>query len=242
MRKPWPSQGLRFLKGVTVLKMLISLAVGIAIGAGVAFALMPENNNVQHAVGLSAACPLENPQDKNSLQRLQQENMALLVALKNAEAVRSSNAVSSLASGQNANVTPDCTADVNRAISAFQESDKIVSELRNAKSLQDYDTNLHNQFISKEPNEALTKDVENRFYDAVDGHPDRQSLVISSLECRSRTCKVKIPATDDAAKNHFMELMSDPSFSKALGFEGSTIRSAMEITGGEMTLYISNNQ
>lgn len=225
-----------------MLKMLISLTVGIAIGAGVTSVLMPTTNNMQNPSGVSTACPTESAQAINSLAHLKQENSALLAALKNAQSMRNPDVVSVPAPAQETRVTPDCAADVNKAIAAVHEAEKIGAELRKAATLQEYDTNLYNQFDKEEPDELWRKDIEHKIYDALRDHPERQAIVISSLDCRSTTCKVNIPVADQSTKNHFMELLSDPSFSQALGFKSATIRSAMEITGGEMTFYIANNQ
>jgi hypothetical protein len=230
------------LKGGTVLKMLVSLTMGIAIGAGVTSALMPTTTSMQNPSGISTACPTESAQAINSLAHLKQENTALLASLKNAQAVRNPDVVSVPAPALETGVAPDCTADINKAIFAVYEAEKIRAELRNATTLQEYDANLHNQFDKEEPDELWRKDIEHKFYDALHSHPERQAIVISSLDCRSTTCKVNIPVADQSTKNHFMELLSDPSFSQALGFKSATIRSAMEITGGEMTFYIANNQ
>jgi hypothetical protein len=224
-----------------VLKILISLTVGIAIGAGVTAALMPTTNSMQNPSGIVTACPTESAHTKNSLTLLQQENAALLAALKNAQAVRNPDLASAPAPAQETAVAPDCTADMNKAISAVHEAEKIGAELRNAATLHEYDANLYNQFDKEAPDELWRKDIELKFYDALRNHPERQAIVISSLDCRSTTCKVKIPVADQSTKNHFMELLSDPSFSQALGFKNSTVRSALEITGGEMTFYITNN-
>ena len=221
-----------------MLKILISLTVGVTIGAGVTAALMPTKNSMQTPPAISTACPVSSAQTKISLTRLQEENAALLAALKNAQAVHAPDAP---APAPEARVTSDCAADVDKAIAAVHEAEKIRTELRNAASLQDYDTSLHNQFAQEEPDELWRKDIELKFYDALRNHPERQAIIISSLDCRSTTCKVKIPVADQSTKNYFMELLSDPSFSQALGFKSSTTRSAMEITGGEMTFYIANN-
>ena len=223
-----------------MLKTLISLIIGLAIGAGVTFSLMREVNHNQNIQEFSASCPTTNSESKN-LNNLQQENIALLAALKNTKAELNKASASSSANHDTAKITPDCTADVNNAMSVLNEKDKIVNELKNAKSLHDYDTNLYNQFISEEPNEVWAKNIENKFYNSFNKNPDAQAIVISSLDCRSRTCKIKTPVTDQSAKNRVMEVMSEPSFLKSLGFNNATTRPAMEITGGEMTFYISSN-
>jgi hypothetical protein len=225
-----------------VLKILISLVIGLVIGGGITFSLMSEKNNNPNTTEVYAVCPTTNAEDKNINNNLQQENIALLAALKNAKAELNKASASSSANPNTAKVTPDCTADVNSAISAFNEKDKIVNELKNAKSLHDYDTNLYNQFISEEPNEIWAKSVEDKFFNLLNKNHETQAIVISSLDCRAKTCKIKTPVTDQSAKNRVMEVMSEPSFLKALGFNKATTRPAMENTGGEMTFYISNNQ
>lgn len=225
-----------------MLKILVSLIIGLVIGASITFLLMSEKSNNQRITEFSTACPTINSDSKNLHNDLQQEKNALLEALKNAKAELNKVSASSIANHYTAKITPDCTAEVNNAISAFNEKDKVVNELQNAKSLHDYDTNLYNQFINEEPNEVWANNIESKFYNLLNKNPDTQAIVISSLDCRSRTCKIKAPVTDQSAKNRVVEVMSEPSFLKALGFNNFTTRSAMEITGGEMTFYISNNQ
>ncbi|MES2673821.1 MAG: hypothetical protein V4660_06245 [Pseudomonadota bacterium] len=225
-----------------MLKILISLIIGVAIGTSVTLSLMPDKSSIRDTLALSTTCPATHPENKNLRGDLQQNNIALAEALKKAQDQLTKTSTSSIASHYTGQVAPDCAAEVNNAIAAFNEKDKIMTEFQSVKSLHEYDTNLSNQFNSEEPNEGRTKTIETKIYDVLRKNPDTQTIVISSLDCRSRTCKIKIPAADQSAKNQVVEAMSQPAFLKALGFNNATTRPAMEIIGGEMTFYISNSQ
>ncbi|MES2825172.1 MAG: hypothetical protein V4732_16330 [Pseudomonadota bacterium] len=225
-----------------MLKTLISLIVGIIIGTSVTFSLMSEKNNIQNTLALPATRIATQSENKNLSGDLQQENMALAEALKKARADKAMASASSITSHYTGQVASDCASEVNNAILALHEKDKILTEFQSVGSLHDYDTNLYNQFISEEANEARTKNIENKIYDLLRRNPDTQAIVISSVDCRSTTCKIKTPVADQSAKNQVAEALSQPEFLNALGFNNATTRPAMEITGGEMTLYISRSQ
>lgn len=222
------------------MKFFLAVFIGILIGGTTTFLFTNPIASENTSQAFSSELPEKNIDPTSELTQLREENNQLKIKLKS----QSSEILHQQYSSQ-ANACPstpnNCDAQINKLMAFYAEKDKALAEIKDIKSAAQYDAKLHSDFNAENKNEIWSSTTENKILTELNKNDATRDIIVSTIDCRSSTCEIKIPAADIASKNKIMETLSDPNVVRKLGFVNSTIKSGLQLSGGEMTLYITDN-
>lgn len=216
--------------------------MGVLLGSCVTFLAFNTNEKQgKDQKALLSHLPKNNFESTDEIAKLRDENAQLKMQIKHAQPGEApAQKLSNSQSSPTINDTNTCDARIQYLMAFFAEKDKLIAEAKDIKSTSSYDEKLHNDFNSEDKDEKWSSTIESKFLKIFSANESSRDFVVSSISCRSSTCEVKVPVANIEAKNRIMEIVSNPAVAKGLGFDNSSVKSSLQILGGEMTLYISN--
>jgi hypothetical protein len=134
----------------------------------------------------------------------------------------------------------DCSAAIHSAIQAADKKNELINELQRIESLADYNLQLQQDFDDEERDHIWASETEAAFHYALKADASTQSIAVSTVICKTKTCEVTVPANQNL-RNEIVDALSNYSFLALSGFKNSSTKSKFNNTNEEIKLYISNN-
>jgi hypothetical protein len=225
-----------------MLRIFLVILISMAAGGTATLLLIkpdPQKKNTQQI--LSSRPSTISTESIAEMEKLRAENIKLknIIAMQISETSFQKNISSPSTSNT---ITPNnCDSQIRKLMAFFAEKDNILEEAKNIQSTSQYDKKNNDAFYAEDINETWAATTENKFLEEITKNETTRNIIISTINCRTSTCAIKIPTSTVEEKNKIMQALSNPSFTNSIGFNKSTIKSDLEILGGETTIYISNN-
>ena len=134
----------------------------------------------------------------------------------------------------------DCSAAIHSAIQAADKKNELINELQRIESLADYNLQLQQDFDDEERDHIWASETEAAFHYALKADASTQSIAVSTVICKTKTCEVTVPANQNL-RNEIIDALSNYSFLALSGFKNPSTKSKFNNTNEEIKLYISNN-
>lgn len=223
-----------------MLRMLGALVAGIAIGAMGVFFLQATSSVEPTVVNTTLPSTKNSVIASNELELLREENAQLKQQMMPQKPVAQTVAGNQTALQTTAVSTANCDAQIKGLMNFYAEKDRTLAELSSIKDPAQYDAKLNAEFMAEPRDEKWSGATETKIERALSTRDEMRDFVLSSIQCRSATCELKIPAANLDTKNKIMTALSSPGALSSMGFgEQYSMKSALESAAGEMIVYIS---
>lgn len=218
-------------------KVVISAIVGFVSGASVVLAFMDDFNSDKEVASLNTFASKTENILANSAPYLTEINRLK----EQIEKLKSDRGASSESLHKNIESQPlDCSAAIYSAIQAADKKNELINELQRIESLADYNLQLQQDFDDEERDHIWASETEAAFHYALKSDASTQSIAVSTVICKTKTCEVTVPANQNS-RNEIVDALSNYSFLTLSGFQNPSTKSKFNNTNEEIKLYISNN-
>ena len=217
-------------------KVVISTIVGFASGVVVAFAFQDDFTYEKEAIS-QRICANE------TKQVVAYTDVDEIIKLKE-KIAKLENARGSLSKPVQENIDSqslDCSAVIHSAIQAADKKNELINEIQKISSPESYDLQLQQTFAAEERNPVWASDTESELYNALKIDPSTQAIAVSTVQCKTNTCEIIVPA-NDSTRNEIVDAISNYSFLTLSGFKNPSTKSTLNTTNGEIKIYVSNHQ
>lgn len=223
-----------------MLRIIISLFFGGVFGFLIATTLQspPSTADIKAIDVKGFGAEKNNLQNELTQLKLENNQLKKLIQVTNDSTIKSTENKNTEASKPI--VDGDCTQQVKAVLSALSEKDKVLESFRTMKSSHDFDQGMATEFNAEPRNDSWANSTENKLLSSFKNDTGLQAISISTVSCKSKTCELKVPTVNENTKNQVMETLVAQDLGKKLGFKNSSIQTAMEISSGQMTVYITD--